>query len=275
MKIKRQDAGTKTPRRRLKSLTVLATLLLSVLLGYFYNPVQPIRAALVKDSAGSQVLIGKDDDNINNATIQPAGVVPNQSLNNTDILVGGSGNDVLIGLRGSDELVGGPGNDILIGGIDTGGPPNSDIIWGGEGNDISIWAPGDGSDAFLGGPGRDAQIFGVIDRVDNVPTRTGSAPGFPHGVPTANVSGSPGFCRLERLAVDSTLGYDFLVRFLVRSSGNLAVTVRLSEVEQVFCTSQAGGEITFADLTVDSPEFVVVSLAEVRRLNRIVPEIIR
>ena len=262
------------PRRGLITITALTILVLSVLVGKLFNPVQPIEAALVEDSAGSQVLIGKDDDNTNNVTIQPAGVVANQSLNNTDILVGGSGNDVLIGLLGSDVLVGGPGNDILIGGTEQGVTPNSDIIWGGEGNDINIWAPGDGSDAFLGGPGRDAQIFGVIDRVNNVPTLTGTAPGFPHGVPTANVSGSPGFCTVERVE-DSTLGYDFLARFFVRATGALAVTIRLSDVEQVFCTSQAGGQITFADLTVDNPQFVVVSLAEVRRLNRIVAEIIR
>jgi len=275
MKIKRQDAGAQLPRRRLISLTVLATLLLGVLLGSLFNPVQPIRAALVEESAGSQVLIGEDDDNLTNATIQPPGVVANQSLNNADILVGGSRNDVLIGLLGSDVLVGGPGNDILIGGTEQGATPNSDIIWGGEGNDINIWAPGDGSDAFLGGPGRDAQIFGVIDRVSNVPTLTGTAPGFPNGVPTANVSGAPGFCTLERVEEGSTLGYDFLVRFFVRATGALAVTIRLSEVEQVFCTSQAGGQITFADLTVDNPQFVVVSLAEVRRINRIVAAIIR
>jgi len=188
--------------------------------------------------------------------------------------VGGSGNDVLIGLLGSDVLVGGPGNDILIGGTEQGVAPNSDIIWGGEGNDISIWAPGDGSDAFLGGQGRDAQIFGVIDRVSNVPTLTGTAPGFPHGVPTANVSGQGGFCTLERVE-EPSLGYDFLVRFFVRAGGALAVTVRLSEVEQVFCTSQAGGQITFADLTVDDPQFVVVTLDEVVRLNRTVARIIR
>lgn len=263
------------PRRRLIIITALTIFVLSVLVGKLFNPVQPIEAALVEDSAGSQVLIGKDDDNTSNPTIQPGGVAANQSLNNTDILVGGSGNDVLIGLLGSDVLVGGPGNDILIGGTEQGATPNSDIIWGGEGNDINIWAPGDGSDAFLGGPGRDAQIFGVIDRFNNVPTLNGSAPGFPHGVPTANVSGSPGFCTLERVAEDSTLGYDFLVRFFVRATGALAVTIRLSEVEQVFCTSQAGGQVTFADLTADSPQFVVVSLADVRRLNRIVAEIIR
>jgi hypothetical protein len=220
-------------------------------------------------------VIGQDDDNLNNPTIQPPGVPANQSLNNTDILEGNGGNDVLIGLLGNDVLHGGPGNDILIGGTEQGVTPNSDIIFGEHGNDINVWAPGDGSDAFIGGPGkRDAQIFGVIDRdITNVPTLTGTAPGFRHGVPTANVSGQGGFCTLEQ--VDDSLGYEFLVRFFVRATRALAVTIRTSEVEQVFCTSEAGGQITFADLTVTNPAFVVVTPEEVKRLNHTVARIIR
>ena len=49
-----------------------------------------------------EVLVGRDDDNVNNPDIQPTDVPsppgPNQSLNNTDIQVGGRGNDILIGL---------------------------------------------------------------------------------------------------------------------------------------------------------------------------------
>jgi hypothetical protein len=74
---------------------------------------------------------------------------------------------------------------------------------------------------------------------------------------------------------DPLLGYEFLVRFFVRATGALAVTIRLAEVEQVFCTSEAGDQITFADLTAETPEFVVVPLAEVGRLNRLVAQIIR
>jgi hypothetical protein len=53
------------------------------------------------------------------------------------------------------------------------------------------------------------------------------------------------------------------------------VTIRLAEVEQVFCTSQAGGQITFADLTQADPQFVVVTLEEVEKLNQTVAQIIR
>jgi hypothetical protein len=83
-----------------------------------------------------------------------------------------------------------------------------------------------------------------------------------------------GFCTLEPVT-DPTLGYEFLVRFFVRATGNLAVTIRVTDVEQVFCNSQVGGEITFADLTADNPAFVVVPLAEVSRLNEIVGLMIR
>jgi len=228
----------------------------------------------VDGGGGGDVIIGKDNDNLANSLIQPAGVAANQSLNNTDILHGGGGNDIIIGLLGNDVLDGGPGNDILIGGTEQGQTPNSDVIFGGPGNDISIWAPGDGSDAFIGGPGQDALVFGVIDRVANVPTLKGTAPGYPHGVPTANVTGSPGFCTLVRVS-DPDLGYEFLARFFVRATGNLAVTIRVVQVEQVFCTSQAGGSVTFADLTQPSPQFVEVSLDQVRQLNGTVERIIR
>jgi len=244
----------------------------------------PLQAALQEDESGgvcagrSDVLIGLDNDNLNNPLIQPAGVVANQSLNDTDLLLGGGGCDVLIGLLGSDVMDGGEGNDILIGGTEQGTTPNSDIMFGGPGADISIWAPGDGSDAFVGGDGRDAQVFGVIDRdANNVPILSPVAGRHSRtGLPTAEVTNQGGFCTLERVPADAELGFEFLVRFFVRATGNLAVTVRLaSDVEQVFCTSVAGGAITFADLQTANPEFVELSLAEVQELNRTVAQIIR
>jgi Ca2+-binding RTX toxin-like protein len=196
-------------------------------------------------------------------------------LNNTDVLLGGFGNDILIGLLGNDVLRGGPGHDILIGGPEGAGPPNSDVIFGDFGNDVNIWQGGDGSDAFIGGHGRDAMVFGTMDRdANNVPILTPPVEGFPHGVPTANVTGQGGFCTLERVQ-DPEFGFDWLVRFFVRATGALAVTIRLAEVEQVFCTSQPGGQVTFADLTQSSPQFVVVSLEQVQQLNQIVGLIIR
>ncbi len=257
------------------ALTVVTTLLASLALTALAVPWQRANAAFVDGGAAGDVIIGKDNDNTSNTVIQPPGTVANQSLNNTDILRGGPGNDILIGLLGNDILDGGPGHDILIGGTEQGQTPNSDIIFGGPGDDISIWAPGDGSDAFIGGPGRDALVFGVIDRdAANVPTLTGTAPGYLHGVPTANVTGSPGFCTIERVT-DPTLGYEFLARFFVRATGALAVTIRTVEVEQVFCTSTAGGSVTFADLTQPNPAFVEVSLDQVQHLNSTVRQIIR
>lgn len=228
----------------------------------------------------SEVLIGQDNDNVNNALIQPFEPPANQSLNNADIIQGEDGCDVIIGLFGNDVLDGGDSSDILIGGteqFDPGGFGNKDVMLGGRGNDVNIWAPGDGSDAFLGGKGqRDAQVFGLIDRdQNNIPILTPVNGRFSEtGVPTANVTGSPGFCRLEYVG-NTDLGFDFLIRFFVRASGNLAVTVRLKDVEQVFCTSEAGGQITYADLTADYPSFVEVSQQEVRDLNRVVNRIIR
>ena len=254
-------------RTRLWVREPLPVFLVSLLLASLFWAVPTLHAALEEGKTGAEVLIGADDDNLNNTAIQPPNTPANQSLNNTDILLGGLGNDVLIGLLGNDVLNGGLGHDILIGGTEQGVAPNSDVMFGGPGNDVNIWAPGDGSDAFIGDSGTDAIIFGVIDRdATNAPTLTAPVEGFPQGVPTANVSGSPGFCTLERVA-DRDFGFEWLVRFFVRSSGALAVTIRLADVEQVFCTSQAGGQITYADLTQANPAFVEIPLDQVPALN--------
>ncbi|MEM9056897.1 MAG: hypothetical protein AAGD86_05430 [Pseudomonadota bacterium] len=227
----------------------------------------------------ADVLIGSDDDNVDNPLIQPVAPPPNQSLNNADILLGDGGCDVLIGLLGNDVLNGGDGDDVTIGGVENFDPDgfgNRDVIFGGAGNDTNVWAPGDGSDAFLGGPGfRDAQVFGVIDTgLDAVPDLIAVPGRFRNtGLPTADLTGSPGFCRLD-IVGDETLGFDFLVRFFVRATGDLAVTIRLRDVEQVFCTSEAGGDITYADLTSSDPRFVIVSQDEVRQLNATVGRIV-
>jgi hypothetical protein len=258
-------------------LAAVAAAVIGVLIAAFMGGPESTDAALLERGNGAQVVIGKDDDNTNNPKIQPPDTAANQSLNNTDVLSSGAGNDVLIGLLGSDVMQGETGRDILVGGTEQFSQPNSDIIFGGTENDTNVWAPGDGSDAFLGEKGLDAQVFGVIDRdaTTNVPTLSEPVSGFPKGVPTAEVTNSPGFCTLERIDEPNSLNYDFLVRFFVRSSGALAVTIRLEDTEQVFCTSEAGGEITFADLKQYNPEFVEVSLAEVRELNGDVRRIIR
>src|SRR5262249_22207010 len=151
--------------------------------------VLPAYADFADGRAGRDVIIGKDNDNRNNPLIQLDGNA-DQSLSNTDIQLGGSGNDVMIGLLGDDVQLGESGDDVLIGGPEGGaggGPPNSDVQFGGSGNDVSIWAPGDGSDFFHGGSGsRDAQVVGNIDR-DPAGTRNVKltpAAGYPAGLPS-------------------------------------------------------------------------------------------
>jgi hypothetical protein len=248
---------------------VVGTLLVSL-----FGLVPPLHASLEQGGIDGQVLFGNDDDNIDNPAIQPIPPPPDQSLSNADVLTGGLGNDVLIGLLGSDVLRGGPGHDILVGGTEQGVLPNSDIMFGDIGNDVSLWRGGDGSDAFIGGLGLDAQVFGNIDRdANNIPTLT-PVDGFPVGAPTADVTNQGGFCTLERVE-DADFGFEWLVRFFVKATGNLAVTIRLAEVEQVFCTSETEAQITYADLTQAEPQFVVVTLEQVQQLNAIVGRIIR
>jgi hypothetical protein len=234
------------------------------------------QAAFVKGTNGDDLLFGLDDDSQANVQIQPPGAV-NQSLDKADVIEGGNGDDVMVGLGGSDVFLGGNGQDIIVGGTEQGATPNSDIMIGGDGNDIALWRGGDGSEAFVGGRGTaDALIFGNIDRdAGNIPIISPTTGRHArNGLPTADVTGQGGFCTLERVQ-DPDAGYQFLVRFFLRATGNLAVTLRTVDVEQVYCTSQAGREITFADLTAANPEFVVVSLDEVETINSTVAKIIR
>ena len=91
-------------------------------------------------------------------------------------------------------------------------------------------------------------------------------------IATADVSGLGNFCTVE---ASPSPGYQYLVRFRSAATGNIIVTVRVRDGEQVFCTSQSGGSIAFADLTVASPGFDVVSLPEVQTLNPLVGAMIR
>ena len=260
----------------------LSAALFVATLGVVLGPAHRTQAAVDEGGARPQLLIGTDEDNINNVSIQ-AGAAANQSLNRTDVISGGPGNDVIFGLNGNDVIDGGPGRDIILGGPDggaaPGGPPNSDIMFGGPGNDVNLWAAGDGSEAFLGGPGTDALVFGATDREAvadpqtgvRLPTLLSGVPGFPQGIPTADVSGQPQHCTVERSPLPS---YDYLVRFR-GPANNIIVTVRVRDVEQVFCTSEHGGGIAFADLTLPSPTFVDISQQETERLNRLVAAMIR
>jgi hypothetical protein len=250
---------------------------------FVLGPAHATHAALVDGGNGPQLLIALDDDRQDNAAIQ-AGAAANQSLNRTDVLEGGRGNDVMFGLNGNDVMDGGPGRDIILGGPDggaaPGGPPNSDFMSGGPGDDVNLWAPGDGSETFIGGPGLDAIIFGATDREAvadpstgvRLPTLRFGIPEFPQGIPTAEVTGLANFCTVETSPSPS---YDYLVRFRGRATGNIIVTVRLREVEQVFCTDQTGGSLAFAHLTGSSPAFVAVSQQQVEILNPLVAAMIR
>jgi hypothetical protein len=262
-------------------LPKLSAALMAAVLGLMLGSALGMQAAMVDGGNGAQLVIGADDDNQDNIAIK-GGAAGNQSLNRTDVLEGGRGNDVMFGLNGNDVMDGGPGDDIILGGPDggpaPGGPPNSDIMFGGPGDDVNLWAPGDGSEAFIGGPGLDALIFGATDRDDadptgvRLPTPLFGVPGFPQGVPTANVSGLGNFCTVE---ASPSPGYQFLVRFRSAATRNIIVTVRVTDVEQLFCTGENGASIAFADLTVASPTFAVVSQSEVAALNPIVGAMIR
>lgn len=261
----------------LVSTAVLAVAVASALL----TTAQASSAAL--QTTRPQLLIGADDDRQDDVALQ-AGAATNQSLNRTDVITGGPANDVMFGLNGNDVMFGRAGRDIILGGPDggtpPGGPPNSDIMFGGSDNDVNLWAPGDGSEAFIGGSGsRDALVFGATDREATADPETGfllptlllGVPGFPQGIPTANVSGVTSFCTVEASPLPE---YQYLIRFL-GAAGNLIVTLRVSGVEQVFCSGQGGGAITFADLTDPFPAFVVVSHQEVTQLNSLVGRMIR
>jgi hypothetical protein len=263
-------------------LSALSAGLLLTFLGVM-GPAHQTQAAVIEGGNGTQLLIGIDDDNQANARIQ-AGAVANQSLNRTDVLEGGRGNDVMFGLNGNDVMDGGPGDDIILGGPDggpaPGGPPNSVMMFGGPGNDVNLWAPGDGSEAFIGGPGIDALIFGATDREDvagpagvRLPKLFFGVPTFPQGIPTADVSGQGNvFCTVE---ASPSPGYQHLIRFRSAATSNIIVTVRVTDVEQIFCTSQSGASIAFADLTVPSPAFGVVTQQDVEALNPLVAAMIR
>ena len=152
-------------------------------------------------------------------------------------------------------------------------------VKGGPGNDVNLWAPGDGSEAFIGGPGLDAIIFGATDREAVADPSTGvrlpilsfTVAEFPQGIATADVSGLANVCTIEASPLSA---YSHLIRFRSAATGNVIVTVRVKDVEQVYCTGESGG-IAFADLTVPSPEFAVVSLTDVQTLNSVVGAMIR
>jgi hypothetical protein len=264
-------------------LSALSTGLLLALLGLFLGPAQPTQAALVEGGKGPQLLIGSDEDNETNPAVQET-FFTNESLNRADILQGDGGNDVMFGLNGDDVIDGGVGDDIILGGPDPSlqdGPSNRDVIVGGPGDDVDLWTPGDGSEAFVGGPGLDALIFGATDLETVADEATGvqlpalllGIPKFPQGIPTTDVGRLRSFfCTVE---VSRLPGYQYLVRLRSISTSKIFGTIRVKDVEQVFCHSQDGAAIAFADLTAPSPVFGAVTQSEVDGLNHLVSAMIR
>jgi hypothetical protein len=139
-------------RNRTGLLLAAAALVATSLAGTGYAALQG-----KENAKQGQVVIGADDDNTSDPTIQPIPTPPgaDQSLKKSDQLVGGAGPDTIIGRLGSDVVTSGAGDDVIVGGTEGGQPqpplPNSDIAYGQAGSDAFIWAPGDGSDAFIGG----------------------------------------------------------------------------------------------------------------------------
>lgn len=66
----------------------------------------------------------------------------------TDVICGGTANDLLSGGDGTDTLNGGGGNDLLLGG------PGNDTLNGGPGDDILVGGPG--NDTLNGGDDNNA-----------------------------------------------------------------------------------------------------------------------
>ena len=178
---------------------------------------------------------------------------------------GGNGDDVMIGLLGSDTMHGGTGRRRDRRRHRAGhAAEQRHHVWRRRATTSRIWRGGDGSDAFIGGRGRDALVLGAIDRdAFNIPVIVPATGRYQKtGLPTADVTGQNGFCTLEDVR-DQDLGYDFLVRFFVKSTGALAVTIRVADVEQVFCTSRDRRSDHVRGPPRPSPAFVEVSLDEV------------
>jgi Ca2+-binding RTX toxin-like protein len=118
-----------------------------------------IRMNSVRGTASSDTLSGFD--------------VATSERPNADLILGGSGNDVLSGLSGNDHLEGDSGRDLLLGGADDDrlyGRTGDDRLNGGAGNDLLEGGRGrdtlrgdDGNDRLNGGAGNDSLAGGVGD----------------------------------------------------------------------------------------------------------------
>jgi hypothetical protein len=250
----RTRTTTRRPIRRAAAIAaVSATAVTGVATGAY--------ASIAPGSPFNDVTLGTDNDNAANTFLQPAGVAAKQHMDNTDVLFGRDGNDLLVGNLGGDTVVGGRGHDILVGGPERGLAPNSDVLLGDEGNDVNVWAPGDGSDAYVGDVGFDDQVLApFVTNADGSLKR-------PHWggrqIVRVDISGKPQFdCRIVPVPANQKLGAQYLVRFF--AGGNLAVTIRLKDVERVLCPSPNADRVRVARLDSAHPtQFKDVPLSSI------------
>ena len=165
-----------------------------------------------------------------------------QSLNNTDIQLGGSGNDVMIGLLGDDVQLRRvrrrradrwprgwrrrrpaqqrrPVRRLRQRRLHLGPRRRERLL---PRRQRQPRRPGGGPDRPR--PGRQPAV------------KLNPANGYSQGLPSVDVSGLNAQCTIDKVPADSELGYEFLVRFR-NAAGALVVTLRQVEVEQVFCPS--------------------------------------
>ena len=221
-----------------------------------------VLAALLQ---GGGTLIGLDNDNNLNTFIQPIGETDKQHMEDADLLFGDDSANLLIGMLGADTIMGGDNADILVGGAEnfrTGEDANtgeqrgsnSDVLLGENGDDINIWSPGDGSDAFLGGEGYDSMIFAPLIHPNGDKNQVPSIFNFDgREIVKVKIDELPQFsCTIEVVpALANLLHYEFIVRFAV--NGDVKVTVRLADVEQVLCPSPNASKVQVANLTSLTP----------------------
>ena len=124
---------------------------------------------------------------------------------------------------------------------------------GESGNDVNIWAPGDGSDAYVGDEGFDTHISAPF-----VTDANGNLTFVWHNgqrVPQVSITSKPQFtCTVEAVPPGQHLGFDYITRFF--ANGNLAVTIRLEDVERVMCPSPNANSVLVANVALGQTNFV-------------------
>jgi hypothetical protein len=92
-----------------------------------------------------------------------------------------------------------------------------------------------------------------------------------HGrrIPRVEIAGQArGSCAIEPIPPSQEFGAQFLVRYYDQPAGgqdpqHMAGTIRLKDVETVYCMTSAAGKVAVADLSDEEPQFHDVPLAQV------------